>query len=75
MRENTDHKNFKYGHFLHSVGLIKFSKALRKQLEDRQLRISGSRLFYSLVTRGKKEFCKYSVLQLKEVHIFGCFKL
>ena len=41
----------------------KISRALRKLLQDRQLRLLGSSLFHSLMTYGKKEFWKYSVLQ------------
>ena len=48
---------------LFSLGLIKFSRALRKLSQDRQLRLLGSGLLHSLITHGKKEFWKYTVLQ------------
>ena len=42
-----------------SLGLIKFSRGLRKRSQDRQLRLSGSSLFHSFMTQ-----CKIRVLKI-----------
>ena len=43
-------------------GLINFSNEFLKTSYDTDLRISGLKLFHSLIAYGKKEFAKYSVL-------------
>ena len=57
---------------LFSLGLMIFSWALQKLLQDRQQRLLRSSLLHSLMTFGKKEFWKYSHLQEKESNSFGC---
>ena len=47
-------------------GQIKLSKAFLKAVYDVMLLILMSSLFHSVMTLGKKEFLKYSVLQLKD---------
>ena len=44
-------------------GLINFSNEFLKTSYDTDLRISGLKLFHSLIVYEKKEFAKYSVLQ------------
>ena len=54
------------------LGPIKFSSDVRITFQLTELRIPGFNLFYSPITLGKNEFLKYSVLQEKELNVFGC---
>ena len=51
--------------FISMIRRMKLNKAFLKAVYDVMLLILMSSLFHSVMTFGKKEFLKYSVLQLK----------